>query len=175
MSQIVAAKSTKKTKLIGFFILCALIIGVGFGVYRIQQNQKGGLEYEENASMGTLPGVDLEKRKLELQQQLDDSMIAFSVNTSPVFASGTSEGNLMIENPEHNAKLMIAELYLDGVEKPIYQSKALKPGSYIENVKLSKVLEAGTYEATVYFKSYNLETEEYIGQTGAQILLTVQS
>lgn len=174
MSEVVVQKNLKNSKS-KWVLLLFLIVAIGCGVYYFMQKQNSGMQYDENATIGVLPGVDLDKRKQELQQQLDENMIAFSVNTSPVFVSGTSEGNLMIENPEHNAKILVAELYVDGIAEPIYQSKALKPGSYIENVKLDKVLAAGTYNATVYFKSYNLETEEYIGQTGAQVLLTIQS
>lgn len=64
------------------------------------------LELDDNATMGTLPGIDMEQRRKELQQQLDETIIAFSINSSPVFASGRAEGNLMLENPETNAKLL---------------------------------------------------------------------
>ena len=60
-------------------------------------------------------------------------------------------------------------------EEEIYASKYLKPGTYIENAKLQKVLEKGTYEAIAYFSAYDEETHEYIGRTGAQISITVQN
>lgn len=173
MNQIAVKKRTSKSsnKLI---ILLLIVIIAGGAVFYHSQN-KSGIQYDENASMGVLPGVDLEKRKEELQKQLDENMIAFSVNTSPVFVSGTEKGNLMIENPEHNAKLLVAEIYTNDTNELIYQSKAIKPGSYIESAKLDKVLNKGTYEATIYFKAYNLKTNDYIGQTGAEITITVQS
>jgi len=42
-------------------------------------------------------------------------------------------------------------------------------------VALDKVLEKGTYNATAYFLAYDETDGEYIGQTGAQITITVQN
>ena len=131
--------------------------------------------YDENATIGILPGVDIETRRAELQNILDRTMIAFSINTSPVFLNGTSAGNLLIENPGNNAKLLQISIYIDDSNEEIYASKFLKPGTYIESVKLDKVLEKGTYDATAYFSAYDEETGEYIGRVGAQITITVQN
>ena len=67
--------------------------------------------------------------------------------------------------------MLKVSIIVDNTEEEVYASKFLKPGTYIENVKLDKVLEKGTYSATAYFKAY----EEDIGQTGAQITITVQN
>lgn len=156
-------------------ILLLAVVVVAAGLFYFFQQKKGGLAYEDNATIGVMPGVDMEQRRKEMQQQLDDSMMAFSVNTSPVFVSGAEAGNLMIENPEQNAKLLIVEIYRNDTNELLYKSKALRPGTYMEQVKLSKVLEKGVYDATVYFKAYKEDTEEYIGQTGAAVTITVQS
>lgn len=144
-------------------------------VTRTQAPETTGLELDDNATMGILPGIDVEQRQLELQEILDESMIAFSVNTSPVFESGRSAGNLMLENPENNAKLLVAEIYVDEGNELVYTSKAIAPGSYIENVTLDKVLEPGDYPATVYFKAYRESDESFIGQSGAAITISVLS
>ncbi len=125
--------------------------------------------------MGVLPGVDLAQRQAELQQQLDESMISFSINTSPVFETGGAEGNLMLENPASNAKLLVVEIYMDDTQELIYQSKALPAGSYIESTRLDKLLEPGSYEATAYFKAYREADHSYIGQVGADLTLSVLS
>lgn len=125
--------------------------------------------------MRVLPGIDITERQAQLQEQLDESMIAFSINGSPVFANGGAEGNLMLENPANNAKLLVVEIYMDETQELIYQSKALPVGSYIENARLDKVLEAGEYQATAYFKAYREEDQTFIGQAGAAIKITVLS
>ena len=102
-------------------------------------------------------------------------MIAFSINSSPAFATGGTEGNLMLENPANNAKLLVVEIYIDSTGELVYQSKAIPPGAYIETARLDKVLEPGEYPATAYFKAYREEDHAFIGQAGAAIKITVLS
>ena len=151
-----------------------LVVAAGLAVFALKK-PGNSLELDDNATMGILPGVDVAQRQQELQQQLDETMIAFSINASPVFASGSAEGNLMLENPEHNAKLLVAEIYLDDTQELIYQSKAIPAGAYIENAMLDKVLEPGEYQATAYFKAYREDDRSFIGQAGAAIKITVLS
>lgn len=164
-----------KNKKVIISCLVVLLLGVCVGTYFLYFKNSDGIQFENNAVMGIMPGVDLEQRKKELQEQLDKSMIAFSINTSPVFATGTSEGNVMIENPEHNKKLIVAQIQIKDTQEVIYESKYIKAGSYIENIKLDKVLDKGVYEARAYFKAYDEETNDFIGQTGADITITVQA
>ena len=154
----------------------AAILLLAAGLYFFPaRGPSDSLELDNNATMGILPGIDLAQRQAELQQQLDESMIAFSITTSPVFATGGSEGNLMLENPANNAKLLVVEIYMDETEELLYQSKALPVGSYIENVRLDKVLEPGEYAATAYFKGYREDDHSYIGQAGAAVTIYVLS
>lgn len=157
----------------GVIALVALTAAVCYFIFH--KDSDDGLQYEDNASVGILPGIDIDERRKELQDMLDDSMIAFSINTSPVFLNGTSKGNLLIENPGNNAKLLRVSILINGTNEEIYSTKYLKPGTYIESAKLDKVLEKGTYDATAYFSAYQEDTGEYIGQTGAQIAITVQN
>ena len=160
-------KQSKKPLVIVCLCLLAVVAGVAHSVH--------DLFTHSNTVMRLLPGIDITERQAQLQEQLDESMIAFSINTSPVFATGGSEGNLMLENPEHNAKLLVAEIYLDDTQELIYQSKAIPAGAYIENAMLDKVLEPGEYQATAYFKAYREDDRSFIGQAGAAIKITVLS
>lgn len=173
MESNVQKKRKKQLLLAG--ILCLLLAAGSwfFLTTRDAGGQEDSLELDDNATMGDLPGIDMEQRLAELQQQLDEGMIAFSINTNPVFATGGSEGNLMLENPAHNAKLLVVEIYMEETGELIYQSKALPVGSYIENARLDKVLEPGQYAAVAYFKGYREEDHSYIGQAGAAITITV--
>lgn len=168
-------KAKRKKKFLLIFGVCLLLAAGAIFFALRSQSQKNNLEMDDNALMGDLPGVDMEQRRAELQKQLDESMIAFSINTNPVFASGRSEGNLMLENPTHNAKLVVVEIYLDETNELIYRSKALPVGSYIENVTLDKVLEPGQYAATAYFNAYRESDQSFVGQAGAAINITVLS
>lgn len=165
----------KKRALIILAVILLILITIGVCYFLFTRKDANELQYDDNATTGILPGVDVDERRKELQNQLDRSMIAFSINTSPVFLNGTDKGNLLIENPGNNAKLLRVSIVVDKTEEEVYASKYLKPGTYIENVKLDKVLKKGTYNATAYFKAYEEESGEYIGQTGAQITITVQN
>ena len=157
----------------GILLLVAATVVICYFLFRKQQEPDP--LYDNNATIGILPGIDIDERRKELQDMLDRSVIAFSINTSPVFLNGTSEGNLLIENPGNNAKLLQVRILIDDTEEEVYASNYIKPGSYIEKVKLDKVLEKGTYPATAYFSAYDENTTEYIGQTGAQITISVQN
>lgn len=154
-------------------VLCVVCLLAAAGAFLALRDSGDSLELDQNATIGLLPGIDVAQRQAELQQQLDESMIAFSINTSPVFENGGSEGNLMLENPANNAKLIVVELYLNETEELIYQTKALPAGSYIENARLDKLLEPGEYPATAYFKAYREDDHTYIGQVGATLTLYV--
>ena len=165
----------KKRALTIILVLLLIAATVVICYYLFRKPQAPDPLYDNNATIGVLPGIDIDERRKQLQDMLDKSVIAFSINTSPVFLNGTSEGNLLIENPGNNAKLLQVRILINDSEEEIYASKYIKPGSYIENVKLDKVLEKGVYDATAYFSAYDEETTEFIGQTGAQITLTVEN
>ena len=156
-------------------VCCAAVALVLVGVVILRAPSRNTLELDDNATMGPLPGIDMEQRQKELQQQLDETMVAFSINSSPVFASGRAEGNLMLENPETNAKLLVVEIHLDITDEINYQTKALPVGSYIETARLDKVLDPGTYPATAYFKAYRESDQTFVGQAGAAITISVLS
>ena len=70
-------------------------------------------------------------------------MLTFSINVTPVFADGTSPGNLMIENSESNNNRCTCAVYRKDTGERIYQSGALDPGQYIEAAPLEVDLDAG--------------------------------
>ena len=159
---------------------CASLENQELAEYDRLMAENGALE-NEIEDISRADTVDYERlaekksQAAQLQEQLDEGMIAFSINGSPVFANGGAEGNLMLENPGNNAKLLVVEIYIDDTQELVYQSKAIPVGSYIENVRLDKVLEAGEYQATAYFKAYREEDQSFIGQAGAAIKITVLS
>lgn len=143
-----------KKILIPLLIVCTMMFAAAiYAVYHPEDS--GQLTLETNAITGVMPGVDIEKRRAELQQQLDASMIAFSINSNPVFSSKTAEGNLFIENPGHNNKLILAEIHLADNDQIVYTSNALKPGTYLEKVTLDQSLPKGQYDAIAYIIAYD--------------------
>lgn len=169
--------SRKKKRIILIcIVICVVAAVAGYFIYKWLTREievSSGLEIDDNARVGIMPGVDVDQRIKELQDLLDGSMIAFSINTAPYFKSGKAYGNVLFENPGNNAKLLVAEFYLNDSSELIYKTKAIRPGSYIDKIKLDKELADGEYPVTVYIKAYDEETQEYIGQTGASITIRV--
>lgn len=168
-------KSTKRLLVaMSAILLIGATAAVCFFLFRAE-NKKDPIKYADNVQTGIMPGVDIEQRKQELQEELDKSQIAFSINTTPVFSDGIAKGNLLIENPGNNHKLIKVSIQINATKEEVYSTDYIRPGSYIESAKLDKVLEKGDYPATAYFYAYDLDTAEYIGQTGAEITLSIQN
>ena len=168
-------KSRKKTVILVFLAGAVVVLGIACFLLLQMLPSRNSLELENNATVGIMPGIDREQRLKELQNELDKGLIAFSINTSPLFDPKTQEGNLMLENPKDNAKLLVAQVVLNEGQKTLYTSKAIQPGSYLERIRLEQPLAEGVYEATVYIQAYDEQTQDLIGQTGAAVTLTVQN
>lgn len=129
---------------------------------------------EPNAVVGAMPGKTDEQIQEELNRKVEEKMIAFSINSHPVYPDGRTAGNILFENPSSNNKLTKMELYLDDTGDKIYETGLLRPGSYVPEAKLDKNLASGDYTCTAYIYAYRLEDESYIGKVAAGITITVQ-
>lgn len=164
----------RKKRIIGIVILALLALAL-FTVYRWYKGQeKKRLEYERNVTVGDLPGKDREARKRELQELVDKSRISFSINATPVREKGEKEVNWMLENPKKNGKLLKTRIFRKDNGSCIYETKAMRPGTYLESGRLKKELPSGEYACTAFFYAYDEESEEYIGKAGAEVLLVVR-
>lgn len=173
-------RTPKERKRIIAVIIVAIIIVVGLLTLCFKgcsndtpTETNSGIVYDKDAVEGGWDETDADKIRESLNQKVAEGMINISMNTSPVFESGTSSGNLMIVNETINnypQKVIITRNDTDGV---IYESDAVAVGKKIENAKLDIDLSAGTYECTAYFYNLNPETGESIGCAGAEITVTV--
>ena len=127
---------------------------------------------EGNVKTGTL-NQDPEKRQEELNQVVEEGMLAFSINATPFMNNGASTANLLIENPPGNGKRFTITIQRNDTEEVIYQSGYLDPEQYIDDVPLDVVLPKGEYPCTAYFDAYRIEDNVYIGRAGAEIKLYV--
>lgn len=158
-----------------FLLLAAVLaLAVLWMRHGKQEGTAGGLAYEANVVVGDLPGKSMEERQAELDQVVAEGMLSMSVNATPFGSLGTDGGavNWLIENPSNQGKLIRVEIRLEDGEL-IYETGALRPGTYVESAPLKSPLEAGRYECTAIFYTYNMDTEEYIGQAAAEITLTL--
>ena len=127
---------------------------------------------EANVKTGTL-NQDPEKRQEELNQVVEEGMLAFSINATPFMKTGASTANLLIENPPGNGKRFTITIQRNDTGEEIYQSGYLDPEQYIDDVPLDVALPKGEYSCTAYFDAYRIDDNVFIGRAGAGITLYV--
>lgn len=132
-------------------------------------------ERDKNAKDGEIPTKSPEEIQSELNAKLEDGMMNITMNPSPVFADGESEGDLRIENKAMNHYPQVVEIFRDDTGEMLYQSGAIPVGSNLEKAKLSVDLEAGEYNCTAYFNAIDQKTGALIGKAGAKIKITVKA
>ena len=124
------------------------------------------------ARLGQLDGKSENEIAMELNRVVEEGMFHIAVNAIPVFADGTSEGTLEIENVPNNHYDMRVEIYLkDGTQ--VYQSGLISPNYHIQRDRLTKVLPKGDYPALVCFYAYDRETKIEMGSMSAEIVLRI--
>lgn len=173
----------KTAKIAGILVLLAVVIPVILLLLRgcgskgaklpAQPETGTGISYDSAAVVGGWDEADMDKIIEGLNEQVEAGMINISMNTSPVFSDGTSEGNLMIVNEGVNRYPQIVEITRNDTGETIYKSGAIPVGSKIEKAKLSADLDAGTYECTALFYNVDPDTGVYLGCAGAIITITV--
>ena len=161
-------------------ILCIIIGFTGlllFGVRRCTKddNPDNGFVMDDNAVEGGWNKVDEDKVRENLNASVEEGYINISMNTTPVFENGQSEGNLMIVNESINKYPQKVIITRNDNGDVIYESKGIPVGSKIEKAMLSESLPAGTYECTAMFHNMNPDTGESLGCAGAIIQITVKN
>lgn len=180
------SKTIKRLVIIAIVILILLILSLI--CYFKNQKEGGGLEGEEksldnlfdistdkNASVGDEDKKSQDEVIAELNKQVAEGMINISMNTNPIFETGTSEGNLIIVNEETNRYPQVVEIYLKDTNELIYKSGGIPVGSKIENATLDYNLSKGTYDCIAYFNAINPDTGELVGKAGANIKVTINN
>lgn len=137
-----------------------------------EDDQKIHLNYDENSTDGDLSGKSKDEIIAALNEKVQDGMINISMNTNPVFETGTAKGTLMITNSEINRYPQQVEIYLKDTNELIY-SGGVEVGRSIETSTLSVNLPKGEYECIAYFHAVNPETGKRVGTAGANIKITI--
>lgn len=152
-----------------------LLFVAGAVVITLVRGMTGSLWYENNATIGKI-GDNAEQLQ-QMQEMVDKGMITMSINAYPVWERSNEEAgiNWQIENPEEQSdKLIRVEVVQDETGELIYETGAIRPGTYVTGTKPKKKLEEGQHICTATFYAYDIDTKEYIGKAAAQIVLTVQ-
>ena len=129
--------------------------------------------FDLNAKTGQAPYKSQEEMQAELDRVVEEGMFNISIASVIQFDDGASPGTAYIENVPGNRYLMQVVIALDDTGETVYESKALKPDSYIESIQLTQDLEPGNHAATATFKALDPETREEAGQAAAKVTLAV--
>ena len=172
------SKSSKKEtyKKVGIGVGLVIVVAVIILLLRscgAPANDPGGIEFDPSATEGGWDEADTDEIIAGLNEKVEAGMINISMNTSPVFADGTSKGSLMIVNEEVNNYPQVVEISRDDTGELIYKSGAIPVGSKIESAKLSVDLDPGTYKCTALFYNLDPDTGDKLGSAGVVIELTV--
>lgn len=135
--------------------------------------ESSGIVYDQSAVSGGWEEKTESEIVSELNEQVEQGMINISMNTSPVFETASSDGNLMIVNETVNRYPQVVEITRNDTGETIYKSAAIPVGSKIENGKLTAELPAGEYECTAHFTNVDPDTGARLGSAGAIIHVTV--
>ena len=117
--------------------------------------------------------VDLTR---DLDAQIDETTVAFSSNSEPVFESGEAEGELMIECPEVNLNNIRVTIARDDTGEQVYDSGILQPNSYIysDSLQTKKPLPAGSYACTATVHLLDRDTDKEKGIAQAALVITIE-
>ena len=131
-----------------------------------------GINWDKNQDVGDLTGKSKEEIVAALNEKVQEGMINISMNTNPIFETGTSLGTLMITNSASNRYPQLIEIFTKDDNTLVY-SGAVDIGNKVEKSKLLVDLPKGEYECVAYFSAINPDTGEKLGTAGANIKITV--
>lgn len=131
-----------------------------------------GINWDKNQDVGDLTGKSKEEIVAALNEKVQEGMINISMNTNPIFETGTSLGTLMITNSASNRYPQLIEIFTKDDNTLVY-SGAVDIGNKVEKSRLLVDLPKGDYECIAYFSAINPETGEKLGTAGANIKITV--
>ncbi len=118
---------------------------------------------------GIEPGLTEEEIRALLQKQVDESKIAFSINSEPVFNG--KKGNIVFANPRYSAHNIDLSVKLNG--KEIIKTAKISPDQYIEEISLlGKPLKKGKHNAIATIKAYDKTTDEVVGEVAIEMIIT---
>ena len=129
---------------------------------------------EGDAKDGHLPDMTEEETLKQMQRAVDASYFSFKINARPVFKDGRAEGTVGIENPAYNTYPMVVQIFLDDTGELVYDSAGILPDQHIDTDTLDVSLDAGVYEATAWMNAYDPDTDQWLGQQAAALVISVE-
>ena len=152
-------------------IILLLLVSLGIGGWLFLKQD--GFRFDSAAEDGSLDGLTKEQIQELMNDKVDKSMLAISINSTLVFEDGKGKGSLRIENAANNNYNMRVRIVIDNEQKQIYYSDGIRPGQMIREDYLDEVLDRGTYACTATFEAYD-EDGKKAGEAKAQLNIVVK-
>ncbi len=133
----------------------------------------GSFAYDPSSQAGQAPRKTPEEVQAELDRIVEEGMFNISIESVIEFPTPDGSGTAYIENVPGNRYDMQVSIVLDATETTLYESGIIAPGSYIESIQLSELLDPGEHGATATFTALDRETHEQAGQAAAKVRLVV--
>lgn len=171
-------KKKKKRTLLLLLLLLLLAVGIGVIIWwnsRPKMDDMTQYWFDKYAQDGTLTDKSPEDIQSILDQIVEGGMVNVSMNGVVVFEDGTSEGSLGVENIKENQFYVRVILTNDADGSVLYESQGIKPGQYIDKIKLNQDLPAGEYQCTVTEVITDPDTLQDINQIKVAVKLIVQN
>ena len=155
-------------------IAVVLVAAAAAGFFWWRSSHRQDSFFDVSALTGALPGKSEEEVIAELNRVVDEGMFNIAINSYITFPDAKGEGVANIENVPGNRYNMTVSIVLDDTGETVYQSKGIKPGQYIQKIRLDEELPEGFYYATAVFTAYAQdEAHTRVGQAAAKIQLEV--
>ena len=155
-------------------IAVVLVTAAAAGFFWWRSSHRQDSFFDVSALTGALPGKSEEEVIAELNRVVDEGMFNIAINSYITFPDAKGEGVANIENVPGNRYNMTVSIVLDDTGETVYQSKGIKPGQYIQKIRLDEELPEGFYYAPAVFTAYAQdEAHPRVGQAAAKIQLEV--
>lgn len=169
--QVVYKKTSPVLIAIIIVLLIALLAVVAVLVYKSRQPV-----VPETTSKHLHGNVDIkdDPNGSAVATRVAEGMIVVKMKSTWVFPDGKSEGNGYVANSEANGKPMFVTVQDVDTGDTLLEAGPIPVGSCIENFKLDKELEAGTYTAIVAHSLLD-ENDEVYNTVRTQVTIEVKN
>lgn len=134
-------------------VLCLLLLGIG--IWQVLPSSPSIPDVIE----AWIPDIQDNLGKQNEKEKSEVGSIEVKGFSKWHVPAGQNENlTIALENPSSNRCYFTFTMTLDDTKEVLYQSKMVPPGEGIYQITLSKPLEAGEYNATVFIKTNEVET-----------------
>ena len=167
----------RKGKKKALLLILLLFIAAGGGYWWYTQNQVMDATtkywFDKLAQDGSLQGKTQTEVQGILNSVVEEGMFNVSMNAKAIFNDAKSEGSIGLENIPENRYYCRVVIRRDDTNEVLYESQGLKPGQYIDKIKLKQNLPPGNYDCTAQVIATDPESLEDIGQVQVKIQVLV--